>query len=209
MDTRILGKDLTVSAVGLGCMGFSHAYGAPTEAGEAVRLLRRAVEMGYTFFDTAEVYGTPEDPHVNERLVGEALQPAFQAYGEQVVKNAQALAQGLLSRGVQLVSGGTDNHLMLIDLTDSELTGKELERRLDEVYITANKNTVPGEKRSPFTTSGVRLGTPAVTTRGLKEADMDEIAACIALCMEDGFEGNIEAIRARVEAICQRYPLYA
>ena len=141
--------------------------------------------------------------------LGEALRPEFKAYGEQVVKNAQALAQGLLSRGVKLVSGGTDNHLMLIDLSDSELTGKELERRLDEVYITANKNTVPGEKRSPFTTSGVRLGTPAVTTRGLKEADMDEIAACIALCMEDGFEGNIEAIRARVEAICQRYPLYA
>ena len=90
-----------------------------------------------------------------------------------------------------------------------EILLQELERRLDEVYITANKNTVPGEKRSPFTTSGVRLGTPAVTTRGLKEADMDEIAACIALCMEDGFEGNIEAIRARVEAICQRYPLYA
>ena len=141
--------------------------------------------------------------------LGEALRPEFKAYGEQVVKNAQALAKGLLDRGVKLVSGGTDNHLMLIDLSDSELTGKELERRLDEVYITANKNTVPGEKRSPFTTSGVRLGTPAVTTRGLKEADMDEIAACIALCMEDGFEGNIEAIRARVEAICQRYPLYA
>ena len=141
--------------------------------------------------------------------LGEALQPAFKEYGQQVVNNAQALAKGLLDRGVKLVSGGTDNHLMLIDLTDSELTGKELERRLDEVYITANKNTVPGEKRSPFTTSGVRLGTPAVTTRGLKEADMDEIAACIALCMEDGFEGNIEAIRARVEAICQRYPLYA
>ena len=119
------------------------------------------------------------------------------------------MVRALLDRGVKLVSGGTDNHLMLIDLTDSELTGKELERRLDEVYITANKNTVPGEKRSPFTTSGVRLGTPAVTTRGLKEADMDEIAACIALCMEDGFEWNIEAIRARVEAICQRYPLYA
>lgn len=140
---------------------------------------------------------------------GEALKPEFKAYQQQVVTNARVLAKALLNQGFDLVSGGTDNHLMLIDLTDSELTGKELERRLDEVYITANKNTVPGEKRSPFTTSGVRLGTPAVTTRGLKEADMDEIAACIALCMEDGFEGNIEAIRARVEAICQRYPLYA
>ena len=140
--------------------------------------------------------------------LGEALQPEFKAYGEQIVKNAAALAQGLMNRGVKLVSGGTDNHLMLIDLTESELTGKELERRLDEVYITANKNTVPGEKRSPFTTSGVRLGTPAVTTRGLVEADMDEIAACIALAMEDGFEEKIDAIRARVDAICKKYPLY-
>ena len=139
----------------------------------------------------------------------EALQPEFKAYQTQIVANAQALAKGLTERGVKLVSGGTDNHLMLIDLTDSELTGKELERRLDEVYITANKNTVPGEKRSPFTTSGVRLGTPAVTTRGLKEEDMDEVAACIALCMEDGFEEKVEAIRARVEAICSKYPLYA
>ena len=140
--------------------------------------------------------------------LGEALRPEFKAYGEQVVKNAQALAQGLLDRGVKLVSGGTDNHLMLVDLTDMELTGKELERRLDEVYITANKNTVPGEKRSPFTTSGVRLGTPAVTTRGLVEADMDQIAACIALAMEDGFEGNVEKLRGMVEDICKKYPLY-
>ena len=140
--------------------------------------------------------------------LGEALRPEFKAYGEQVVKNAQALAQGLLNLGVKLVSGGTDNHLMLVDLTDMELTGKELERRLDEVYITANKNTVPGEKRSPFTTSGLRLGTPAVTTRGLVEADMDQIAACIALAMEDGFEGNVEKLRGMVEDICKKYPLY-
>ena len=140
--------------------------------------------------------------------LGEALRPEFKAYGEQVVKNAQALAKGLLDRGVKLVSGGTDNHLMLVDLTDMELTGKELERRLDEVYITANKNTVPGEKRSPFTTSGLRLGTPAVTTRGLVEADMDQIAACIALAMEDGFEGNVEKLRGMVEDICKKYPLY-
>ncbi len=140
--------------------------------------------------------------------LGEALRPEFKAYGEQVVKNAQTLAQGLLNRGVKLVSGGTDNHLMLVDLTDMELTGKELERRLDEVYITANKNTVPGEKRSPFTTSGLRLATPAVTTRGLVEADMDQIAACIALAMEDGFEGNVEKLRGMVEDICKKYPLY-
>ncbi len=141
--------------------------------------------------------------------LGEALQPAFKAYGEQVVKNAAALAQGLLGRGIKLVSGGTDNHLMLIDLTGLELTGKELERRLDEVFITANKNTVPGEQRSPFVTSGVRLGTPAVTTRGLTEADMDQVAACISLCMEDGFEEGKGKIQGMVDAICQKYPLYA
>lgn len=140
--------------------------------------------------------------------LGEALQPEFQAYAKQVVNNAQALAQGLLKRGVKLVSGGTDNHLMLVDLSDSELTGKELERRLDEVYITANKNTIPGERRSPFTTSGLRLGTPAVTTRGMIEQEMDEIAACIALAMEDGFEEKIVSLRQRVEEICRRYPLY-
>ena len=140
--------------------------------------------------------------------LGEALRPEFKAYGEQVVKNAAALAQGLLSRGVKLVSGGTDNHLMLVDLSGLELTGKELERRLDEVYITANKNTVPGEQRSPFVTSGLRLGTPAVTTRGLREADMDQVAACIALAMEDGFEENVEKLRGMVEGICRRYPLY-
>ena len=139
---------------------------------------------------------------------GEALRPEFKEYGAQVVKNAAALAQGLMDRGVKLVSGGTDNHLMLIDLKEGELTGKELERRLDEVYITANKNTVPGEQRSPFVTSGVRLGTPAVTTRGLKEPDMDKIAACIALCMEDGFEGNVAKIQGQVDDILKEYPLY-
>ncbi len=138
---------------------------------------------------------------------GEALQPEFKAYCEQIVKNAAALAKGLTDRGLKLVSGGTDNHLMLLDLSDMEVTGKELERRLDEVYITANKNTIPGEKRSPFVTSGVRLGTPAVTTRGLKEADMDVIAECIALCVND-FENNIEKIRGMVNSICEIYPLY-
>ena len=140
--------------------------------------------------------------------LGEALQPEFQEYGWQIISNAQALANGLLKRGVKLVSGGTDNHLMLVDLSDSELTGKELERRLDDVYITANKNTVPGEKRSPFTTSGVRLGTPAVTTRGLKEEDMDVIAECISRSMRDDFEENIGAIRELVDSVCRKYPLY-
>lgn len=139
----------------------------------------------------------------------EALEPAFAAYGEQVVKNAQALAKGLTDRGVKLVSGGTDNHLMLVDLSGMELTGKELEQRLDEVYITANKNTVPNEQRSPFVTSGVRLGTPAVTTRGLKEADMDVIAECIAMAMQEDFAEKCAQIRAMVEELCRKYPLYA
>ncbi len=138
---------------------------------------------------------------------GEALKPEFKDYARQIVANAQALADGLIKRGIKLVSGGTDNHLMLVDLSDSKVTGKELERRLDEVYITANKNTVPNEKRKPFVTSGVRLGTPAVTTRGLKEEDMDIIAECIHLCIED-FDANADKCRAMVNSICEKYPLY-
>lgn len=138
---------------------------------------------------------------------GEALKPEFRTYGEQIIANAQALAAGLTGRGLKLVSGGTDNHLMLLDLSESEVTGKELEKRLDEVYITANKNTIPNEQRSPFITSGLRLGTPAVTTRGLKEADMDLIAQCIALAVTD-FENSAERIRGMVTEICDRYPLY-
>lgn len=139
--------------------------------------------------------------------LGEALKPEFKTYAEQTVKNAKALAEGLTKRGMKLVSGGTDNHLMLLDLSDGELTGKELERRLDEVYITANKNTIPNEQRSPFVTSGVRLGTPAVTTRGLKEADMDVIAECIHLCATD-FDNRADAIRAKVTELLSKYPLY-
>ncbi|MEE1075657.1 MAG: serine hydroxymethyltransferase [Acutalibacteraceae bacterium] len=139
--------------------------------------------------------------------LGEALKPEFKAYGEQIVKNAQALANGLTSRGLKLVSGGTDNHVMLLDLRGTELTGKELEHRLDEVYITVNKNTVPNEPRSPFVTSGIRIGTAAVTTRGLVEADMDKIAEYIAMIIED-FEGNADAVRAGVTEICNKYPLY-
>ena len=137
----------------------------------------------------------------------EAMQPEFRTYAENIVKNASALADALLRCGFRLVSGGTDNHLMLLDLSDGELTGKELERRLDEVYITANKNTIPNEQRSPFVTSGVRLGTPAVTTRGLKEADMDVIAECIHLCATD-FDNKADAIRAKVTELLSKYPLY-
>lgn len=138
---------------------------------------------------------------------GEALQPSFKEYAQKIVANAQALAFALNERGVKLVSGGTDNHLMLIDLTDEDCTGKELEHNLDEVHITANKNTVPGEKRSPFVTSGVRLGTPAVTTRGMGPHEMRIIADCIADCIFD-FAGKKDDVAARVAELTARFPLY-
>ena len=138
---------------------------------------------------------------------GEALQPSFKTYGENIVKNAKALADGLLRRNVKLVSGGTDNHLMLVNLLDEKCTGKELEHNLDEVHITANKNTVPGETRSPFVTSGLRLGTPAVTTRGMGEAEMDVIAGCIADCIFF-FDAKKKDVAARVEALVEQFPLY-
>lgn len=137
----------------------------------------------------------------------EALKPEFKTYGENIVKNSKALAKGLTERGNKLVSGGTDNHVMLLDLSDLDLTGKELEHRLDEVYITVNKNTIPNEKRSPFITSGIRLGTAAVTTRGLNEADMDKIAELITLAVND-FDGKADYIRKSVTEICEKYPLY-
>ena len=139
--------------------------------------------------------------------LGEALKPEFKEYGKKVVSNCKALADGLLKRGCKLVSGGTDNHVLLLNLIDSDITGKELEHRLDEVYITANKNTVPNEPRSPFVTSGVRMGTAAVTTRGLQEEDMDKIAEYVALAMND-FENSADKIRVGVEEICKKYPLY-
>ena len=139
--------------------------------------------------------------------LGEALKPEFKTYGENIVKNAQALADGLTKRGCKLVSGGTDNHVMLLDLTDSEVTGKELEHRLDEVQITANKNTVPNEKRSPFVTSGVRLGTPAVTTRSFGVEEMDKIAEYISLALND-FDNSKDTIRQGVNEICDKFPLY-
>lgn len=140
-------------------------------------------------------------------MLKEDMQPSFIEYGKQVVRNAKALAAGLMSRGVKIVTGGTDNHLMLIDLKDTELTGKELENRLDRAHITANKNTVPGEPRSPFVTSGVRLGTPAVTTRGLDEEDMDRLAEAIALVVQS--EDQIPQAREIVRGLTERYPLEA
>ena len=138
---------------------------------------------------------------------GEALKPEFKDYAQKIVDNAQALAAELTARGVKLVSGGTDNHLMLIDLLDEECTGKELEHNLDEVHITANKNTVPGEKRSPFVTSGLRIGTPAVTTRGMGPAEMQVIADCIADCIFD-FAAKKADVAARVAALVEQFPLY-
>ncbi|WP_434691406.1 serine hydroxymethyltransferase [Hungatella sp. SB206] len=138
---------------------------------------------------------------------GEALKPEFKEYQEQVVKNAKALAAALVKQGFNILTGGTDNHLMLIDLRGMEVTGKELQNRCDEVYLTLNKNAVPNDPRSPFVTSGVRVGTPAVTSRGLKEEDMEKIAECIWLAATD-FENKADYIRAEVTKICTKYPIY-
>ncbi len=138
---------------------------------------------------------------------GEALKPEFKQYAKNVVENAKVLAEELISHGVNIVSGGTDNHLMLIDLSCEECTGKDLEKRLDEVHITANKNTVPNEKRSPFITSGLRIGTPAVTTRGMGPEEMKIIAKCIADCIFD-FDNKKEEIAETVKGITARFPLY-
>ena len=135
----------------------------------------------------------------------EALQPEFREYQEQIVKNAKALCEGLKKRGVKIVSGDTDNHLMLVDLTEAGVSGKELEKRLDDAHVTCNKNTIPNDPRSPFVTSGVRLGTPAVTTRGMKEDDMDKIAEIIAMVIQS--EDNVDAAREMVAELTEKYPL--
>lgn len=161
-------------------------------------------------FDKAIFPGTQGGPleHViaaKAVCFGEALKPEFKEYQQKILDNAQALCKGLLNRGVKIVSGGTDNHLMLVDLSGEAVTGKELEKRLDEAHITCNKNTIPNDPRSPFVTSGVRLGTPAVTTRGMNEADMDQIAEAIALAIQG--EENVPKVRQMVEALASRYPL--
>ena len=138
---------------------------------------------------------------------GEALQPSFKAHGEQIVKNCKALASGLMTRGIDLVSGGTDNHLCLLDLRSVHLTGKELEHRLDEVGITTNKNAIPNDPEKPFVTSGLRLGTAALTTRGMNEQDMDKIAELIALAAKD-FDAQKAYIQSEVDKLCDAYPLY-
>lgn len=137
----------------------------------------------------------------------EAMSDEFKAYQQQVCKNAQALAKGLMERGIDLVSGGTDNHLMLVDLTAKGKTGKEIEKLLDEAHITANKNAIPFDTQKPFVTSGIRLGTPAVTSRGMKEADMEVIADCIADLVDHG-EAAVARVSEKVAALCQKYPIY-
>ena len=138
---------------------------------------------------------------------GEALTPEFKEYQKNIVSNAKALSEQLTAKGIRLVSGGTDNHLMLLDLTDKGITGKELENRLDEVHITANKNTIPNETLSPFVTSGLRIGTPAVTSRGFGEEEMVKIAGFINDVITD-FEGNKERVLKEVTALCEKFPIY-
>ena len=139
--------------------------------------------------------------------LGEAMKPEFKAYQEQILKNAAALAKALMAEGFDLVSGGTDNHLMLVDLRPARLTGKEMERRLDEVNITVNKNAIPNDPEKPFVTSGIRVGTPAATTRGFKEADMEVIASIMWRTATD-FEGRQDELRAQVAQLTGKYPLY-
>ena len=172
-----------------------------TNSEELIKKINKAIFPG--------TQGGPLEHVIAAKAVcfGEALKPEYKEYAHNVVKNAAALAARLMERGVKIVSGGTDNHLMLVDLTDSEVTGKQLEKNLDEVHITANKNTVPGEKRSPFVTSGVRLGTPSVTTRGFAEEEMVIIADCIADCIFD-FDNKKEEIAARVLELTKKFPLY-
>lgn len=141
---------------------------------------------------------------------GEALKPEFKTYSEQVVRNAKALAERLLEKGFRLVTGGTDNHLLLLDLSDREITGKDAEHVLDQAGITVNKNTVPNEKRSPFVTSGIRIGTPALTTRGMKEAEMKQVGDWISEVLNNAEdEGVIQKVRSEVKSLCQKFPIYA
>ncbi len=140
--------------------------------------------------------------------LGEALKPEFKTYQQQIVKNAAVLAQAIMDGGLDLVSGGTDNHLMLVDLRPAKLTGKEMERRLDDIYITVNKNAIPDDPEKPFVTSGIRVGTPAVTSRGFTEEDMKLVGALICQAARDDFEERIDSLREQVKALTGKYPLY-
>jgi glycine hydroxymethyltransferase len=142
--------------------------------------------------------------------LGEALKPDFKVYSQQVVKNARVLAETLLEKGFQLVTGGTDNHLLLVDLSEREITGKDAEKALDHAGITVNKNTVPNEKRSPFVTSGIRIGTPALTTRGMKENEMKLIGDWIAQVLNDSQNENLLGrIKGQIKELCEKFPIYS
>ena len=171
-----------------------------TNSEELIKKINKAIFPG--------TQGGPLEHVIAAKAVcfGEALKPEYKEYAHNVVKNAAALAARLMERGVKIVSGGTDNHLMLVDLTTYGLTGKAVEKLLDQAHITCNKNTIPNDPQSPFVTSGVRLGTPAATTRGLKEDDMDAIAEAIALTLKD-FEANKDKAKAIVAEIAAKYPL--
>ena len=140
--------------------------------------------------------------------LGEALEPEFKTYQAQIVKNAQVLAKTIMEGGLDLVSGGTDNHLMLVDLRPAHLTGKEMEHRLDDIYITVNKNAIPNDPEKPFITSGIRVGTPAVTARGFKEAEMVTVGQLICAAAQKDLDSRIEELRAQVKALTGRFPLY-
>ena len=140
--------------------------------------------------------------------LGEALRPEFKAYQQQIVKNAAVLAESIMEGGLDLVSGGTDNHLMLVDLRPAHLTGKEMEHRLDEVYITVNKNAIPNDPEKPFVTSGIRVGTPAVTSRGFREEEMRTVGRLICQAAQADFEDKIDSLRAQVKELTGKYPLY-
>jgi glycine hydroxymethyltransferase len=174
-------------------------------------ILCRSEEFGKQFNKAVfpGIQGGPLEHVIASKAIcfGEALKPEFAEYQGRVLSNAKALAEALINEGFNLISGGTDNHLMLIDLRNMNITGKELEKRLDEVYITVNKNAIPNDPLSPFVTSGIRIGTPAVTTRGMNEEDMARIARFIKLTITD-FENSMEYIRSEVESLCESYPLY-
>lgn len=203
-------------AVGLHMSPLPYAHVTTTTTHKTLRgprggLILSSNEMNEKFnFDKAIFPGTQGGPlmHViaaKAVCFKEALEPAFKVYQQQVLKNASALCSALKKRDMEIVSGATDNHLMLVDLTDKGLSGKEMEKRLDEAYVTCNKNTIPNDTRSPFVTSGVRLGTPAVTTRGMEEADMDKIAEIIMMVAKS--ESNIEAARIITGELTSKYPL--
>jgi glycine/serine hydroxymethyltransferase len=174
-------------------------------------ILCRSEEFGRQFNKAVfpGIQGGPLEHVIAAKAIcfGEALKPEFAEYQLQIIKNANALANALIEEGFDLISGGTDNHLMLLDLRNMNITGKELEKRLDEVFITVNKNSIPNDPMSPFVTSGIRIGTPAITTRGMKENGMSKIAHFIKLTATD-FESSADAIRAGVTALCEQYPLY-